>query len=94
MKCGTDWRNSVYSIDEQMSNEEAKCYLDRYPDLTKAFGSDLTKAKEHWKNHGIKEKRNKACDESKPTKTTVGKVTKLSKSFHWNVMYLDKADAV
>jgi hypothetical protein len=44
-----------------MSNDEAKCYLMRYPDLRNVFKSDITKAKNHWKNHGFKEKRNKSC---------------------------------
>lgn len=38
--------------DKDLTNEEASCYLDRYPDLKDAFGDDLTKAKEHWKTYG------------------------------------------
>ena len=65
--CGTDYRNNIYSMaddttDESMNDSEAKCYLARYPDLTKAFGTDLKKAKKHWVEFGIKEKRNKACN--------------------------------
>jgi serralysin len=35
--------------------------LDNYPDLTKAFGSDLHLSKKHWFEFGIKEKRNRKC---------------------------------
>merc|ERR1711871_605365 len=37
------------------------CYLQRYPDLRKAFGTNQAKAKEHWINHGRKEKRCCTC---------------------------------
>ena len=45
----------------QMSDKEAQCYLDRYPDLRAAFGT-LEAAKKHWEEHGEREKRNKACE--------------------------------
>ena len=37
------------------------CYLDRYADLRRAFGTDHKKAENHWFNHGRKEKRNCRC---------------------------------
>jgi len=45
-----------------ITDKEAKCYLKRYPDLQKAFGNDIQKAKDHWKKYGFGEKRNKNCD--------------------------------
>ena len=39
------------------------CYLHRYGDLRKEFGTDCAKAWEHWKEHGMKENRNPACDD-------------------------------
>ncbi len=41
------------------------CYLHRYGDLRKAFGNDCAKAWNHWKEHGMKENRNPACDDEK-----------------------------
>ena len=46
----------------KITDEEAKCYLERYPDLTLAFGTDVHKAKNHWRNHGFGEGRTKACE--------------------------------
>jgi hypothetical protein len=37
------------------------CYVNRYPDLLKAFGTDKNAAKNHWLTYGMKEKRNKFC---------------------------------
>jgi len=48
---------------EFMSDEQAKCYLARYIDLRNAFGSDIERAKKHWIDHGISEKRIKECDD-------------------------------
>lgn len=46
-----------------MTNEEAQCYLNRYPDVVQKVGLGNTdKAKLHWKNHGEKESRVKTCD--------------------------------
>ena len=39
------------------------CYLGRYADLKKGFGSDNTKAAAHYKMHGKKEGRNCKCGE-------------------------------
>lgn len=38
-----------------------QCYLDRYADLQKAFGSDLKAAEKHWKDQGKKEGRDVWC---------------------------------
>ena len=44
-----------------MSDNEAQCYLERYPDLRAVFGT-LEAAKKHWKEHGEREKRMKTCE--------------------------------
>ena len=48
-----------------MSTAEARCYLLRYADLRRAFSSNTNKAKNHWKRHGYREKRNKSCGDMK-----------------------------
>ena len=52
-----------------MSDVEAKCYLDRYPDLSRAFGSDLNQAKGHWFKFGMNEKRVNECLPERMTDT-------------------------
>lgn len=46
-----------------LTDEEAKCYLDRYGDLAKLRGESnaLGKAKEHWLEEGSKEGRHRYC---------------------------------
>merc|ERR1711981_694141 len=44
-----------------LNNKEAKCYLERYPDLRKAFKMNKKKAKKHWFKNGIKEGRTYEC---------------------------------
>ena len=44
-----------------MSEKEALCYFDRYPDLQKSIGNNTKLLIQHWKSDGIKEKRNKFC---------------------------------
>lgn len=46
-----------------LSDAQAQCYLNKYPDLRKAFGTNLSKAKEHWKKYGctMKENRSYKC---------------------------------
>lgn len=49
----------------RITKQEAHCYLNRYPDLKKAFGwntKSWIKAQEHWYTNGAKEGRNYACD--------------------------------
>jgi hypothetical protein len=47
---------------EKLGDKDAQCYLDRYPDLQKAFGPNNTSAaRTHWINHGKGEKRNPLC---------------------------------
>ena len=53
--------NALPAAPPPMSNDEAKCYLMRHPDLRNAFKSNITRAKQHWKDHGFKEKRDKSC---------------------------------
>ena len=46
-----------------MTDEEAQCYLNRYPDVVQQYSlGNLNKAKLHWKQKGEKEKRIKTCD--------------------------------
>ena len=48
-----------------MTDAEAICYANRYPDLKAAFsnsnGLNIAGLKEHWKSSGIKEGRDKSC---------------------------------
>lgn len=44
-----------------LSLEEARCYLQRYPDLQKLFGESVDKAKRHWKEKGRLEQRVVKC---------------------------------
>ena len=45
-----------------MNDTERKCYLDRYPDLQTAYGSNnLESSQEHWREHGCKENRDNQC---------------------------------
>jgi hypothetical protein len=46
---------------KKISDLEAYCYLRRYKDLRKAFGYNSEKAKNHWANYGVFEKRKKEC---------------------------------
>jgi hypothetical protein len=36
----------------ELNDEEAKCYLDRYPELKDYFGENLKAAKQHWSRFG------------------------------------------
>jgi len=44
-----------------LSAVEARCYLQRYPDLQKLFGENLDEAKRHWKEKGRLEQRVIKC---------------------------------
>jgi hypothetical protein len=44
-----------------MTEEQALCYSDRYPDLKTAFNNNTGQLIKHWKEFGIKEQRNKFC---------------------------------
>jgi hypothetical protein len=46
---------------KNLTNSQAQCYLNRYGDLRKAYGTDLEKAKNHWIIYGFKEGRNPYC---------------------------------
>lgn len=48
----------------RLSDQQAKCYLDRYPDLQQAFGDSWIKVREHWYEYGFKEGRVAACEEA------------------------------
>ena len=47
----TDWLKR-HGRPEDLNTEQAKWYLDRYPDLKTAYGTDLKKARKHWKDYG------------------------------------------
>jgi hypothetical protein len=57
------WKKSQkqYRFRNEMTDDEATCYSERYPDLKKAFNGDIGALKNHWKKHGRSEKRNKFC---------------------------------
>ena len=46
---------------------DCNCYLGRYADLLQAFGMDCAKASQHWISHGMRERRNAACDDDIPS---------------------------
>lgn len=48
-----------------MSNQEAQCYLNRYPDIRNSIGNNVNSAISHWKNTGCKEQRNNQCSSIK-----------------------------
>jgi hypothetical protein len=66
---GGSWVNSIYKITsferpeaKNLSDAEARCYLSKYPDLTRAFGgNNLDAAKDHWLRYGYNENRNTKC---------------------------------
>jgi hypothetical protein len=58
-----------------LTDAEAKCYLDRYGDLQKAYGTNLENVKNHWITYGYKEGRNKSCDSVAPPISTTGPTT-------------------
>lgn len=49
----------------KITEQQARCYLENYPDLQQAFGTDFEKAKDqvfnHWNVHGDSEGRTYAC---------------------------------
>lgn len=49
-------------VKRELSNDQAKCYLNRYEDLQQAFGTDIEQAKNHWKTNGSAENRNPTCE--------------------------------
>jgi hypothetical protein len=66
-------RKNPSSCNYNMNNSEKKCYLDRYPDLQTAFGSNnLGAAQTHWRNYGCRENRNNQCP---PPQSTAGAYT-------------------
>lgn len=57
------WRkvHGGYRFRKSITDDEAQCYSQRYPDLQAAFKGDVSALKNHWLKHGRKEKRNKFC---------------------------------
>merc|ERR1711871_1251852 len=48
---------------------DCRCYLNRYADLQRAFGTNCERAKAHYIKHGRKEKRKYKCSEQRPSPT-------------------------
>ena len=69
--------NNSLQNNKTLTDAEAQCYLDRYADVKNAFGSDLEKAKTHWKVHGSVEGRNPDCSFSSNTKPILHWVNSL-----------------
>lgn len=47
-----------------MTDEEAMCYMNKYPDVVQAVGhGNIKDAIKHWNKNGRKQKRTKTCDE-------------------------------
>jgi hypothetical protein len=68
-----------------LNNKEAKCYLERYPDLRKAFKMNKKKAKKHWFEFGIKENRTYECVMSnKEAQCYINRYPDLKKAFKNN----------
>lgn len=50
-----------------LTDEQAQCYLNRYPDLQNAFGpNNIELAKKHWIEFGYNEQRNPNCPTPEP----------------------------
>jgi hypothetical protein len=46
-----------------MTDDEAMCYMNTYPDVVQAVGhGNIKDAKKHYENIGKKKKRSKKCD--------------------------------
>ena len=57
----------------ELSDEEAKCYLNRYIDVQEMFGKDnIEKAKEHWRTSGCMNKRKIGCTTDDSTMSCPG----------------------
>ncbi|CAY39738.1 hypothetical protein OTV1_150 [Ostreococcus tauri virus 1] len=54
---GSENRNNSCTL----SDEEAQCYLDRYPDAKTYAGTDLKKARKHYYETGMAQNRDFAC---------------------------------
>ena len=51
------------SAEGPMTDDEATCYMNRYPDVVQSVGfGNVIDAKKHWQKTGSKEKRDKTCD--------------------------------
>ncbi|KAK3289065.1 hypothetical protein CYMTET_3472 [Cymbomonas tetramitiformis] len=51
-------------VPRPVTDNDLKCYSDRYPDLKTELTDDLAKLWHHWENHGRKEGRNPHCNET------------------------------
>lgn len=47
-----------------MTDNEAKCYINRYADLRRVFGTNLNLAKQHYANYGRNERREFTCGQT------------------------------
>jgi hypothetical protein len=62
MKSSPEYK-SKNGVQSWPNGASCNCYLERYRDLKKAFGSNCAHAWHHYQTHGIKEKRNPKCPE-------------------------------
>lgn len=66
----------VYVIEPNLSGCDWQCYLNRYPDLSKAYGShNLDGAKSHYIAYGMNEGRDCGCPKSKSKSFCGGKTS-------------------
>lgn len=49
----------------RITNIQAKCYLNRYPDLVKRYRKNWSAARNHWYRRGWRMKRNPKCENNK-----------------------------
>lgn len=55
----------ITAVPISLTDAQAQCYLNRYPDLQDAYGlTNIEAAKKHWIAHGIHENRNYKCETS------------------------------
>ena len=65
------------------SDAELQCYLNMYPDLKKAFGTNIDKARAHWFQHGAAEGRIAHCPRTtgSPTPLTDDEASRYLKAY-------------
>jgi len=73
------------TVIHQLTNIEAQCYLNNYPDLIKAFGpTNLPAAKSHWLNNGHNEGRTFNCPQVTIAPATVAPLTDVEAQCYLN----------
>ena len=55
--------DNITAVPISLTDAQAQCYLNRYPDLQDTYGlTNIEAAKKHWIAHGIHENRNYKCE--------------------------------